>query len=52
MRVVIPGWKPDARRKLKIGSSTAPVVRDKREDIKAAGLPGVRPRPRNQLIRP
>ena len=48
MRVVIPASRPTRRRKLKIGSSTGPVVRDKRDpESKAAGLAGVRPRPRN-----
>ena len=51
MRVAIPASTPTRRRKLKIGSRTGPVVRDKRDpESKAAGLAGVRPRPRN-LIR-
>ena len=51
MRVAIPAPTLTRRRKLKIGSRTGPVVRDKRDrESNAAGLAGVRPRPRN-LIR-
>ena len=51
MRVAIPGSTLTRRRKLKIGSRTGPVVRDKRDpESNATGLAGVRPRPRN-LIR-
>ena len=48
---VAPGSRVMRRRKLKIGSSTGPVVRDKQfPESRAAGLAGVRPRPRN-LVR-
>jgi hypothetical protein len=51
MRAVIPASRLTRRRRLKIGSSTGPVVRDKCEpESNATGLAGVRPRPRN-LIR-
>jgi hypothetical protein len=51
MRVAAPASTLTRRRKLKMGSSTGPVLPDKRDPkSNAAGLAGVRPRPRN-LIR-
>ena len=46
---VAPGARRTRRRRLKTGSSTGPVVPDRRAPrSSAAGLAGVRPRPRNR----